>query len=211
MASSNITINLLILLALISQLFSQSMIELKEEGVEYSCSNYNECSKKYYIDISSYKNDLLTLNLYFSTPAQNIDLSKLYKTVSDDLYAECKSGGYIAYTYYESNDKRMHAHYHLNVTAKNQYLIFYRSPVGNYFPLYMSYRLKVVQKDYYKEKSTSDIVLDVICTIIGVIMLIGICICVKKVCQCCCESSSGGGGGGTYGTYGGTYAIIRLD
>ena len=177
------------------------MIELKEEGVYYSCSNYNECSKTYYIDISSYKNDLLTLYLYFSTPGKNIDLSKLYHTVSDDLYAECQPGGYTGYTYYDFNDERMHADYLLNVTAKNQYLTFYRSPVGNYFPLYMSYRLKVVQKDYYKEKSTSDKVLDVIGTIIGFAMLIGICYCVKKVCPCCCESSGDGG----------TYVIFRVD
>ena len=197
MASSNININLLILMALISQLYSQNMIELKEENVEFICSDIKECSKRYYIDISSYKNALLTLNLYFSTPGLYIDRNELYHTVSDDLYAECEYGGYIGYSLYVHEEERMHAHFHLNVTAKNKYLIFYRYPVGSYFPLYMSYDLKVVQKDYIKEKSTSDKVLNVIYTIISIAFIIGICCCVAG----CCGSSGGGG----------TYVIFRVD
>ena len=61
----------------------------------------------------------------------------------------------------------------------------------------MSYDLKVVQKDYIKEKSTSDKVLNVIYTIISIAFIIGICCCVAG----CCGSSGGGG----------TYVIFRVD
>ena len=107
----------------------------------------------------------------------------------------------MGYTYYDFYYEKMYANYHLNVTAKNQYFLFYRSPVGDYFPLHLSYNLGVVKKDNNKEKSTKDKVLNVINIILGLAMMIGICYCVKKFCPCCCESSGGGG----------TYLILRVD
>ena len=183
-------INILILLNLFSSFCSEGIIPVNQK-VEYTCNNNYDCSKKYYIDISEYKNDLITLNLYFSTPGYNIDLNNLYHVVSDNINENCKyRGGYTAYTYYDKNDQRMHANYHLNVTATDKYLIFSRSPVGNYFPLSMYFYINIVQYNYYKEESTSSKVLGTIGLIIGFIMLIGICYCVGKICPCCCESSS---------------------
>ena len=191
-------INMLILLSLFSSFCSEDIIQV-EPKVEYTCNNAYDCYKKYYTDITAYKNDLITLNVFFSTPGYNIDLNRLYHAVSDNINENCKTGGYTAYTYYDKKDERMHATYHLNVTAKDDYLIFYRSPVGNKFPLSMKFTIYVVEYDYYKKKSTSSKVMDVIGLIIGIIILLCICYCVSACCSGCDSSSDGP-----------VYAIFRI-
>lgn len=195
-------IYLFILLTLFSENFSE-LIRIKEQDrFPYTCYNYEECSNTYYIDLTYYKYRYIDLSIDFSTTGNNFDHNYLYYDYSNYLNEEIKFPReyYRTYTYYNYEDNTMHGSFILeNIYVDTNYIIFYRSPIGDNFPISIYYSYNIYKdkydenekEDYSKSSSKSvKIFLRLIIIIVAVIILLGICFCLKRICPCGSKSSS---------------------
>ena len=189
-------IQLFISLILFSQIFSE-LIRIREQ-VTYTCYNYEECSNTYYIDLTLYKYKYIDLTIDFSIIGNNFDLNYLYYEYSDYLYEEINfpMKNYETYMNYNYEDNTIHGSFILkNIYVVTNYIIFYRSPIGDNFPIwiYYSYYYSKDNYDYDKEikkKTSSGGLLTFIIIIVAVIILLGICFCLKRIFSFGTRSSS---------------------